>query len=292
MSFIVRAYRLQAAASAAPSPCDRAIRPVAARSAARDTRPVKGPPIQLSTGYSYAAPAALRPFIARAAACRTANELAACAVDFIPSIFGTNACGVLLADAFGRTADAAILGMPDPAFETYETIWRPHDRVFLRVLERHVGVARRQEWSDAEWRRDAIYANFARRMDLFDYMSTPIFGSGGHLLGVTNFCRPERHRPFGSTDLHLATAMAGYLSAAFVRVGADRWSHANRSVALSRREREVALLAANGLSNPAIAASLQVARETVKQTLRRVYVKLEVNGRAQMAARLAELGCL
>ena len=36
----------------------------------------------------------------------------------------------------------------------------------------------------------------------------------------------------------------------------------------------------------------RLARETVKQTLRRVFRKLDVNGRAQMAAKLASLQLL
>jgi DNA-binding CsgD family transcriptional regulator len=47
-----------------------------------------------------------------------------------------------------------------------------------------------------------------------------------------------------------------------------------------------------GSTNPQIALALQISRETVKKTLQRVYCKLDVNGRAQMAGRLVELGCL
>jgi DNA-binding CsgD family transcriptional regulator len=55
---------------------------------------------------------------------------------------------------------------------------------------------------------------------------------------------------------------------------------------LSGRELQMARLVAAGRSNIEIALELGIARETVKQTLRRVYRKLDVNGRAQMAATL------
>jgi DNA-binding CsgD family transcriptional regulator len=217
-------------------------------------------------------------------------ELASIAVDHIPRAFGTNACGVLLADSTGMTGQTAIRGMSDPDFETYQNIWRPRDRVFTAVLERQVAVQRRQVWTDDAWRRDPIYAEFARHIELFDYMSAPLYGAQGHLLGVLNLCRPERHRPFHFDDLRLTTAMAGYLSATFARLQAEATSTQSvEPVLLTKREREVAMLAANGHSNPQISAVLQIARETVKQTLRRVYRKLDVNGRAPMAARLAEL---
>lgn len=65
----------------------------------------------------------------------------------------------------------------------------------------------------------------------------------------------------------------------------------DRTIALlARRETQVARLAAAGRNNVEIARALGIARETVKQTLRRVYRKLEVNGRAQMAATMAARG--
>jgi DNA-binding CsgD family transcriptional regulator len=54
----------------------------------------------------------------------------------------------------------------------------------------------------------------------------------------------------------------------------------------------VARLASAGRNNVEIALRLGIARETVKQTLRRVYRKLNVTGRAQMAAVLAQRGSL
>ena len=48
---------------------------------------------------------------------------------------------------------------------------------------------------------------------------------------------------------------------------------------LSRREREVMLLAANGLSNKAIARELSVSEGTIKLHLHRVYHKLGIRSR-------------
>ena len=59
---------------------------------------------------------------------------------------------------------------------------------------------------------------------------------------------------------------------------------------LSYRELQVARLAAAGRNNLEIALQVGIARETVKQTLRRVYTKLGVNGRAQMASTMAARG--
>ena len=59
---------------------------------------------------------------------------------------------------------------------------------------------------------------------------------------------------------------------------------------LSPRELQIARLAARGRNNPEIALQLGLARETVKQTLRRAFRKLDARGRAQMAAKLVSSG--
>ena len=59
---------------------------------------------------------------------------------------------------------------------------------------------------------------------------------------------------------------------------------------LSSREHEVALLAANGLTSRAIAERLFVSKRTVDNHLQRIYTKLGVTGRHQLATRLRDSG--
>jgi DNA-binding CsgD family transcriptional regulator len=58
--------------------------------------------------------------------------------------------------------------------------------------------------------------------------------------------------------------------------------------ALTATERRIAGMAARGMSNPEIAQALFVSRRTVETHLARVYRKLDVSGRAQLAGRLRE----
>ena len=58
---------------------------------------------------------------------------------------------------------------------------------------------------------------------------------------------------------------------------------------LTVSERRVAELAAQGRSNPQIAQALFVTRKTVETHLGRVYSKLGIAGRAQLAAALAQV---
>jgi RNA polymerase sigma factor (sigma-70 family) len=55
---------------------------------------------------------------------------------------------------------------------------------------------------------------------------------------------------------------------------------------LTPRERDVALLAARGLSNRQIAGELGLSIHTVNNHLKRIYAKLEISSRTELAWRL------
>jgi len=61
---------------------------------------------------------------------------------------------------------------------------------------------------------------------------------------------------------------------------------------LSPRELEIARLISKGLPNKAIASILDISPWTVATHLRRVYIKLEVNSRAEMVAKLMKAGVI
>ncbi len=63
-------------------------------------------------------------------------------------------------------------------------------------------------------------------------------------------------------------------------------------VGLSPREREIAVLVAQGLPTKAIAAALAISRWTVCTHLRRIFARVGVGSRAAMVARLLEQGLL
>ena len=57
-------------------------------------------------------------------------------------------------------------------------------------------------------------------------------------------------------------------------------------VDLTAREREIALLAADGLTNREIAAGLNISENTVKTLLKRSFEKIGVNSRAQLKEKI------
>ncbi len=61
---------------------------------------------------------------------------------------------------------------------------------------------------------------------------------------------------------------------------------------LTDREKQILRLICDGLTNPAIAASLRVSRETVKSELKRIFRKIDVSNRTQAAVLLVKQGWL
>jgi DNA-binding NarL/FixJ family response regulator len=87
--------------------------------------------------------------------------------------------------------------------------------------------------------------------------------------------------------------------ATFEELGAELWAARARAELrrvttrkapekLTATEREIALLAAGGLTNQAIAERVFVTRKTVEANLARVYRKLGISARAQLARALDE----
>lgn len=66
--------------------------------------------------------------------------------------------------------------------------------------------------------------------------------------------------------------------------------HAGGAAELSPREQEIARLAADGQSNRQIAATLFLSEKTVENNLSRIYAKLGVRSRVELAARREQLG--
>jgi DNA-binding CsgD family transcriptional regulator len=236
---------------------------------------------------------ALFPRVEKLARCRTASDVSGVAMDTIKTSFACHVGAAIFLDPAATPMERTCFGVRAADVEEYEEHWRPLDRVFPAVLARAAPVHNWQVFREDEWQKDVAWNGYGRRHLIYHYMSSPIFGSHGQLIGVINLCRRPKDRPFDAAMLEMASAFSGFLSATLTRVsGAATPIDEGIGDRLAPRELQVASLAAHGRNNVQIALELGIARETVKQTLRRVYRKLDVVGRAQMAATLAARGLL
>jgi DNA-binding CsgD family transcriptional regulator len=234
---------------------------------------------------------ALFPLLEKLARCRRSTDVSGVAMDAAKGAFACHIGATIFLDSSLAATERAFYGVRLDDVEEYEDQWRPLDRVFPAVIARAVPVHNWQVYREDELLRDRIWLGYARRHRIYHYMSAPIFGSRGRLAGVLNLCRRPDDRRFDATTVAMATAFSGFLSATLSRVAsAEAFVDDGATGPLASREMQVARLAASGRNNVEIALALGIARETVKQTLRRVYRKLDVSGRAQMAATMAARG--
>ena len=234
----------------------------------------------------------LFPSLPRLARCRRVTDVAGVAIDGMRTAFGSHVGTAFFLDDALQASQLALFGARDADVEEYHQTWRGADLVLSAALARLTPI---HNWQ--VYREDApppLYTQFGRRLDTYHYMSVPLFGSSGTVAGFLNICRRARQQTFGEADIRLASIFAGFLSATLVRVTENKSCTPDEVATdiLATRELQVARLAAAGRNNLEIALQLGVARETVKQTLRRVYRKLEARGRAHMAAKLASYGLL
>jgi DNA-binding CsgD family transcriptional regulator len=106
------------------------------------------------------------------------------------------------------------------------------------------------------------------------------------------FATSGQHERAERIDAALARSGDGVHEAAALALrgrGARRRGRAQGWAGLTGAEAEVAELAAAGVSNPEIATRLYMSRSTVKTHLSRVYTKLSVGNRTELAAAVARL---
>jgi ATP/maltotriose-dependent transcriptional regulator MalT len=120
-------------------------------------------------------------------------------------------------------------------------------------------------------------------VDMFEAMECLVLGAEAAIEAA------ELHRSAG--DQRAATALAQRAQRMLTRAGGARTPGLLRGSGvepLSGREREVALMAADGLASKEIAARLVVSKRTVDSHLDRIYRKLGISSRAQLSAALLD----
>ncbi len=111
---------------------------------------------------------------------------------------------------------------------------------------------------------------------------SPLIGTDG----VVGYVRSGTESAMTRAQERDIDALAAYAAAHLVRIGVPRSAHLQTWSRMPSREREVAGLAARGLTNDEISRIQAISINTVKKHLKNAFVRLGVSNRAELAALL------
>lgn len=218
--------------------------------------------------------------IARAGACADYPAFRDAMMDLLAGIGWGSAWGVYALDRGGEPLDVAVHGLPDGFVDRYEEVGRRLDPVRRAVVELSAPVHNLVGLTVRQWHQEPLYQHVSAPHGLEHFLTMPILDEDGIALTI-HVGRGPTQRPFEQRDLLRAAALATRLSLLHARVRA-RWSGPR----LTERELEVAQMVAKGLTNREAARCLAISSNTIKATLKRVFAKLQVDSRTEMAWRL------
>jgi len=165
-----------------------------------------------------------------------------------------------------------------------------HNPIARYILERHAPAHDGLVTSPKAWRL------ICPRPDHWYVMAGPIVSNGG-LVGVLGCTREKSLPAFDAQDLADISAVSLHLSVWATTVRTHQPSGCSSSsdggviavplaARLTAREREIASLVALGKKNAEVGAELWITENSVKQALKKIFRKLEVSSRTEMAMQL------
>jgi DNA-binding CsgD family transcriptional regulator len=226
---------------------------------------------------------------ADAARVTTPKQLIEVALNRLQALLEAPVAACVFTGARAAEPDIVHSGLRQIHVEEYMTYWRSRDPILAAAVTRRLAVRDADVPDCRAQTRPPICFDFAKRLGVGAYLVAPVYGPDGGIAGTFHLCRRAHDSPFRVEHVEKMMVFSGFLSAMLARLHV---SNKEPNVELAPREYQVALLAGRGLTNPDIARQLGLARETVKQTLRRVYRKASVGSRTELAVHLARLGWL
>jgi DNA-binding CsgD family transcriptional regulator len=208
-------------------------------------------------------------------------------IDVVPTVVGADVIGVYVLEPAG-TAQVFAKGTSDAAVRNYELVGRPIDFLLATILRTRMPVHDAVLLSEDAWHRHDLYLTAARAFPLDHCLLAPI-QVRGEVVGTLNLGRRAGRPAFDNLDLLKMATLAGQFAATHRQFLQESSSMTAAFERLPARAREIAILAAKGLSNPHISKLLGITPDGVKQSLRRTFRKLDVSCRVELATELASL---
>jgi DNA-binding CsgD family transcriptional regulator len=197
--------------------------------------------------------------------------------------------GISLLDENARLKSVDLKGLPDSFIDYYQSYGIQLDPLRQYVHEHHAPVHEQMLFTEAGWKESDLYVHgCGLQYDHEHAMSGPIVGQG-KLIGMVHFARVRDSQAFNGEDIGHLSGICAHLSATLANLQFQTPQSVRLTKILTPREIQIAELVAKGLTNAEIGAELWIARNTVKQTLKRIFQKLKVGSRVELAVKLYEL---
>jgi DNA-binding CsgD family transcriptional regulator len=225
------------------------------------------------------------PLITQITTATTAEQLRDRVMSDVGNIVGATAWGLDLYDRQGtELASSDLAGLSETFRDRYRELPPIADRISHYVAEHHTPAHNRSQQSATAWQQSEIYQQLFRSFDLEHAAIAPLVGQG-RMIGAIYFLRDRTYPAFTDRDLIQLSPLYQHLSAQFTALRLTDNALFDR---LTQREQTIVTRVAQGMSNRTIAQQLYISPDAVKQSLQRIFRKLEVNNRAAMVAKLGQ----
>lgn len=154
-----------------------------------------------------------------------------------------------------------------------------YNPVLRYLVERHAPI------HEASLLPPGVWQKICPRFDHGHVMVGPIVNSG-NLVGGIGFTRTQADQAFSDADLSDMSALCLHLST-WLAVAQSKQVKVLADDVLTARERQIAELVAQGLTNENIGKSLWITENSVKQALKRIFRKLEISSRVELVGKLS-----
>lgn len=177
-------------------------------------------------------------------------------------------------------------GLPDSFLDYYRDIGAALDPFMPYIAIHHIPVHDGVLFAAGHWQQSPLYTIGCGKIYHHEHvMSGPLVGNGT-LIGSVHFARTVDTAGFTTQDLLRLSALCAHISSTLAVCRRSLTDRSPTLELLTPRERQIALLVAKGLTNSQIGAELWITQNSVKQALKRMFRKLNVSARAELAARL------
>ncbi|MEE3715721.1 LuxR C-terminal-related transcriptional regulator [Tumidithrix elongata RA019] len=218
---------------------------------------------------------------------KTEKDLRLVFMDGAGAIFHSHHWSISLRDGAGNLAQVDLKGLPDSFLDYYIQYGMEIDPLRAYVLAHHAPVHEQVLFTEARWKRSDLYLHgCGKQFDHEHAMTGAIVGSG-QIIGLVNFARTRGTPAFDRQDLADLSAICAHLSVSLAMLRSQPKPFiSDVFTKLTPREQQIAELVAQGLTNAEIGAQLWITQNTVKQSLKRIFCKLNVSARTELVAKL------